>query len=184
MFRLRGALAAVVLSLWKQRAFADHGKTHGAAWRNLVMKAVFAPIEGKPWRRLLVMVPMTIVALSGPLPAGAESERASQLQHGLASSEQMAARDTSSNTKMQPSPGRDEPVLAPSRQIKCDRNETIVGGRCVAKRAEKPHKPAHRARERDESHVRTARVTDERPAKSSRLCWTQDGRAFSVTTCN
>jgi hypothetical protein len=147
------------------------------------MKPVFAPLDRKPWRRLLVMLPVTIIALSGPLPARAESEYPSQMQHAQPDpSDQMAALDTSS--KMQPSPDINRSMLAPSRQIKCDRNETLIGARCVAKRTNKPYKQAQKMRERDEPPVRRARVVDERPAKGNRLCWTQDGRAFSVATCN
>jgi hypothetical protein len=151
------------------------------------MKPIFAPIDPKPWRKLVVMVPVAVMVLSGPFPARAQSENASQLQHSLDSPEQMAAHETAPNTEVQPSPGSDRPMRAPSRKIDCDRNETVVGGRCVAKHTDKPHKPhkeAQRVRERDVPAVRRARVTEERPAKGNRLCWTQDGRAFSVASCN
>jgi hypothetical protein len=155
------------------------------------MKAIVATVNPSPRqnRSLLVMLPVAIIALSGPLPAKAEKapnqgEYASQLQNGPDASEQMVAHQTSPSTEVQPSPGSDRPMLARPRQAKCARNETVIDGRCVARHTDKPHKQAERMRPRDEAPVRRARVVAERPAKTTRLCWTQDGRHFSVSPCN
>jgi hypothetical protein len=155
------------------------------------MKAIVAAINRSPRRNrsLLVVLPAAFMALSGPLPATAEKaanqgEYASQLQNGPDASEQMAAHHAAPSTEMQTSPGSDRPTLSRPRPTTCSRNETVVDGRCVARRTEQHHKQAERMRPRDEAPVRRARVEAERPAKTSRLCWTQDGRNFSVAPCS
>jgi hypothetical protein len=132
-----------------------------------------------PCRKLLVMLPVAILALSGPVPVRAEPD---QLQHGQDVPEQMAAHETAPSTEEHPAAGSDGQKRAHSRQTKCDHNETLIDGHCVAKHADKPRRQAQRTRAREEASPRRARAEEERPGKG--LCWTQDGRHFSVSKCN
>jgi hypothetical protein len=79
--------------------------------------------------------------------------------------------------------------------LKCDRGETVIGGHCVAKGTDTTHTQAQRARALDEGPskrarpinegpVRRARASEVDPGNGNRLCWSQDRRSFSVTTCN
>jgi hypothetical protein len=64
--------------------------------------------------------------------------------------------------------------------LDCDRGETEVDGKCVAKA--KPERKKHYVLERP-ARRRESAEREERPAKQG-LCWQQDGRTFSVGSCS